>query len=72
MSFKPLGLADEYIFEVYAGALELYDDGVSIEHLEELLEVAEQKEKYKVCAGILEAIKQIKSELNESNGFEEY
>jgi len=70
MDFKPLGLSDEYIFEVYVGALELYDDGVSIQHLEELLEVAEQKEKYKVCAGILEAIKQIKSELNGINGFE--
>lgn len=70
--WKPLGLADEYIFEVYANALQLFDDGLALLDLEDLLIVAEGNERYKVCAGLLEAIKQIKSELNGSSEFERY
>ena len=70
--WKPLGLADEEIFEVYVNALDLYDDGLDVTYLTELLKVAEDREKYKVCAGIAKAIEQIKSELNGSNEIERH
>lgn len=50
----------EYIWYAYRDTHELYKEGVDIEQLEEVLLLYEEEELYLHCAGIKEAIDDIK------------
>jgi hypothetical protein len=49
-----------YIWYAYRDTQELYNEGMEVEQLEEILLLYEEKELYLHCAGIKEAIDDIK------------
>jgi hypothetical protein len=50
----------EYIWYAYRDTQELYNEGMEVEQLEEILLLYEEEELYLHCAGIKEAIDDIK------------
>lgn len=50
----------EWIWYAYRDAMELYKEGMDIEQIEELMWLYEEEELYLHCAGIKEAIDDLK------------